>query len=133
MLVGDTPFSASSTEGVFRRIRRDPVTYPRSMPSAAKDMLENFLLIRDPCKRAGNTTRSLSELADCRFFRSVDWARLADVKSPLRQCIRDRLAHQSSSSRSAGRSVAEPPDKRDPQLELLEERFDWPPQTTGRS
>lgn len=91
MLVGDSPFSGANNRKVQDNILKKKVAMPYFFSADAKDLI-NRLLRKDPKKRLGsNMPKDLEIIKGHRFFRNIDWVKLAarEVPPPIVPMITD--------------------------------------------
>jgi CRP-like cAMP-binding protein len=73
MLVGSTPFAAEDTAVVCKRILHNDVLIPATVTDQhCRDLLTK-LLVKDPLKRMGSSTKRTKEIMAHSWFSSMDW------------------------------------------------------------
>ncbi|KAI9809531.1 MAG: serine/threonine protein kinase psk1 [Phylliscum demangeonii] len=91
LLTGAPPFPGPNRAAIQHRIVTQKVRLPYFLSPDAKDLLTR-LLRKDPRRRLGaHPARDLPALKQHRFFRKIDWARLArrQLEPPIRPVITD--------------------------------------------
>jgi serine/threonine protein kinase len=75
MMVGHPPFYDESAYGIYEKILRGHIHWPRSMDSLSKGLVKAFLT-PDRSERLGNMNRGPQEVLEHPWFRGVDWESL---------------------------------------------------------
>ena len=91
LLTGDPPFRAANYQAVQQKVLRVKPRFPPFVGPDARDLLTR-LLRKDPAKRlGGRMPADRPALRGHRFFRHIDWARLArrELEPPIRPDISD--------------------------------------------
>ena len=91
LLTGSPPFTGNNHTKIQQNILKQKLQLPYFLGPDAKDLLTR-LLRKDPSKRlGGTTTKDLKTLKAHRFFRKIDWKKLAkrEVEPPIMPVITD--------------------------------------------
>ncbi|OAA73308.1 serine/threonine-protein kinase psk1 [Cordyceps fumosorosea ARSEF 2679] len=91
LMTGNPPFRGGNHAKIQDNIVKQKLSLPYFLSADAKDLLTR-LLRKDPHKRLGsNMPKDLQALKGHRFFRKIDWKRLAarDVEPPIQPMITD--------------------------------------------
>jgi serine/threonine protein kinase len=91
LLTGHPPFRGPNHAKIQDNIVRQKLILPFFLSADAKDLLTR-LLRKEPAKRLGsNMPRDLATIKRHRFFRKIDWTRLAarDLDPPIQPLITD--------------------------------------------
>ena len=91
LLTGSPPFTGNNHTKIQQNILKQKLQLPYFLGPDAKDLLTR-LLRKDPSKRlGGTTTKDLKTLRAHRFFRKIDWKKLAkrEVEPPIMPVITD--------------------------------------------
>ncbi|KAK8143931.1 serine/threonine protein kinase psk1 [Beauveria asiatica] len=91
LMTGNPPFRGQNHAKIQDNIVKQKLSLPYFLSADAKDMLTR-LLRKDPHKRLGsNMPKDLQTLKGHRFFRKIDWKRLAarDLEPPIQPMITD--------------------------------------------
>jgi serine/threonine protein kinase len=75
MLVGYPPFFDESPYGIYEKILRGQIHWPRTMDRLSKDLIRAFLN-PDRTQRLGNMIGGPQDVLDHPWFRGVDWGAL---------------------------------------------------------
>lgn len=76
LLTGWPPFYSDNTNILYRKILTAKIRYPSSMSAEAKDLITR-LLDREPTTRLGAGPSDVQEIKTHKFFKSIDWEKLA--------------------------------------------------------
>ncbi|XP_062077980.1 protein kinase PINOID 2 [Humulus lupulus] len=106
MLYGRTPFKGENNEKTLVNILKQPLTFPRTGVSCAKEYEElvkvqdliSKLLVKNPKKRLGSLKGSV-EIKRHDFFKGVNWALIRSVRPP--EVPRDLIKKKNNSTRRA--------------------------------
>ncbi|KAF4377762.1 hypothetical protein F8388_011515 [Cannabis sativa] len=109
MLYGRTPFKGENNEKTLVNILKQPLTFPRTGVSSAKEYEElvrvqdliSKLLVKNPKKRLGSLKGSV-EIKRHEFFKGVNWALIRSVRPP--EVPRDLIKKKNNSMRKAHNS-----------------------------
>ncbi|KAH7889925.1 cyclic AMP-dependent protein kinase catalytic subunit [Phlebopus sp. FC_14] len=84
MLVGYPPFFDETAYGIYEKILRGSVYWPRTMDRLSKELIKAFLH-PDRSKRLGNMIGGPQDVLDHPWFRGVDWDALerCEIKAPI--------------------------------------------------
>ncbi|KAJ6790215.1 hypothetical protein PWT90_10263 [Aphanocladium album] len=91
LMTGNPPFRGGNHAKIQDNIVKQKLSLPYFLSADAKDLLTR-LLRKDPHKRLGfNMPKDLQTLKGHRFFRKIDWKKLAarDVEPPIQPMITD--------------------------------------------
>lgn len=91
LMTGNPPFRGQNHAKIQDNIVKQKLSLPYFLSADAKDLLTR-LLRKDPAKRLGsNMPKDLQTLKAHRFFRKLDWKRLAarDLEPPIQPMITD--------------------------------------------
>ncbi|OJD39858.1 serine threonine protein kinase [Diplodia corticola] len=91
LLTGSPPFTANNNAKVQEKILKQKLPLPYFLSPDAKDLLTR-LLRKEPSKRlGGNMPKDLQTIKAHRFFRRVDWKKLAkrELEPPIQPLITD--------------------------------------------
>lgn len=91
LMTGSPPFAANNHAKIQQKIVRCKVSFPYFMSVESKDLLTRFLR-KEPRKRLGaNMPKDMQAIKQHRFFRKIDWARLAkrELEPPIKPLITD--------------------------------------------
>ncbi len=91
LLTGNPPFRGRNNAKIQENIVKQKLVLPYFLTPDAKDLLTR-LLRKDPRKRLGaNMPKDLATIKGHRFFRKIDWKRLAarEVEPPIQPVITD--------------------------------------------
>ncbi|KAI1328313.1 serine/threonine-protein kinase psk1 [Xylariaceae sp. FL0255] len=91
LMTGSPPFRGGNNAKVQQNIVKQKVVMPYFLSMDAKDLLAR-LLKKDPAKRLGsNMPKDLQTIKNHRFFRKIDWKRLAarELEPPIKPIITD--------------------------------------------
>lgn len=72
MLVGYPPFFDETAYGIYEKILRGHIHWPRDMGRSSRDLIREFLH-PDRSKRLGNMTGGPQDILEHPWFRGVDW------------------------------------------------------------
>ncbi|KAG0706332.1 cyclic AMP-dependent protein kinase catalytic subunit [Suillus ampliporus] len=84
MLVGYPPFFDETAYGIYEKILRGNIHWPRTMDRLSKELIRAFLH-PDRSKRLGNMIGGPQDILDHPWFRGVDWEALerCEIKAPI--------------------------------------------------
>ncbi|KAI5124331.1 hypothetical protein M0805_008938 [Coniferiporia weirii] len=84
MLVGYPPFFDESAYGIYEKILRGRIYWPRDMDPLSRELIKAFLH-PDRSKRLGNMIGGPQDVLDHPWFRGVDWGALErhEIKAPI--------------------------------------------------
>lgn len=84
MLVGWPPFFDETPYGIYDKILKGHIHYPRSMDPLSKSFVR-ALLVTDRTKRLGNLIGGAQDILDHPWFRGVDWDALErrEINAPI--------------------------------------------------
>ncbi|KAL4065350.1 kinase-like domain-containing protein [Scleroderma yunnanense] len=84
MLVGYPPFFDETAFGIYNKILKGNIHWPRNMDRLSKELIKAFLH-PDRSKRLGNMIGGPQDVLDHPWFRGVDWSALErrEIKAPL--------------------------------------------------
>ncbi|KAF8350866.1 AGC/PKA protein kinase [Amanita rubescens] len=84
MLVGYPPFFDESPYGIYEKILRGQIQWPRTMDRLSKDLIRAFLN-PDRTQRLGNMIGGPQDVLDHPWFRGVDWNALErhEIQAPI--------------------------------------------------
>ncbi|KIK98827.1 hypothetical protein PAXRUDRAFT_823436 [Paxillus rubicundulus Ve08.2h10] len=84
MLVGYPPFFHETAYGIYEKILRGHIQWPRTMDRLSKELIMEFLK-PDRTKRLGNMIGGPQDVLDHPWFRGVDWDALerCEIKAPI--------------------------------------------------
>jgi serine/threonine-protein kinase Psk1 len=91
LMTGNPPFRGGNHAKIQENIVRQKLVMPYFMSPDAKDLITR-LLRKDPNKRlGGNMPKDLQTIRKHRFFRKIDWKKLAgrEIEPPLQPMITD--------------------------------------------
>lgn len=91
LMTGNPPFRGGNHAKIQQNIVKQKLVLPYFLSPDAKDLLTR-LLRKDPAKRLGtNMPKDLQSLKKHRFFRKIDWKKLAarEVEPPIQPMITD--------------------------------------------
>ncbi|KAI1631458.1 kinase-like domain-containing protein [Biscogniauxia mediterranea] len=91
LMTGNPPFRGGNHAKIQQNIVKQKVVMPYFLSADAKDLL-NKLLRKEPAKRLGsNMPKDLDALKKHRFFRKIDWKKLAarELEPPIQPMITD--------------------------------------------
>jgi serine/threonine protein kinase len=91
LMTGTAPFRGPNHAKIQDNIVRQKLVLPYFLSADAKDLLTR-LLRKDPTKRLGyNMPKDLAAIKKHRFFRKIDWAKLAarELEPPIQPLITD--------------------------------------------
>ncbi|KAB2576592.1 Serine threonine protein kinase [Lasiodiplodia theobromae] len=91
LLTGSPPFTANNNAKVQEKIVKQKLQLPYFLSPDAKDLLTR-LLRKEPSKRlGGNMPKDLQTIKAHRFFRKIDWKKLAtrELEPPIQPLITD--------------------------------------------
>lgn len=91
LMTGNPPFRGQNHAKIQENIVKQKLVLPYFLSQDAKDLLTRFLR-KDPAKRLGaHMPRDLQTLRAHRFFRRIDWVRLAarELEPPIQPLITD--------------------------------------------
>ncbi|KAI1339114.1 kinase-like protein [Xylariaceae sp. FL0016] len=91
LMTGNPPFRGGNNAKIQQNIVKQKLQLPYFLSADAKDLLTR-LLKKDPAKRLGsNMPKDLTTIKRHRFFRKIDWAKLArrDMEPPIQPMITD--------------------------------------------
>ncbi|KAI2609533.1 serine/threonine-protein kinase psk1 [Hypoxylon fragiforme] len=91
LMTGNPPFRGGNHAKIQQNIVKQKVVLPYFLGPDAKDLLTRFLK-KDPSKRLGsNMPRDLQIIKKHRFFRKIDWKKLAarEMEPPIQPMITD--------------------------------------------
>ncbi|CAO3637434.1 unnamed protein product [Cunninghamella echinulata] len=80
LLTGDVPFHSVHLDVLYRRILKQPLSFPTYLSDQAVDLLEQ-LLNRDPTTRLGSK-RGAMEIKQHPFFKGIPWNSVAKKQLP---------------------------------------------------
>jgi len=84
MMVGYPPFFDETAPGIYEKILKGKVYWPRDMDRLSKDLVKAFLH-PDRTKRLGNLIGGAQDVLDHPWFRGVDWDALErkEIRAPI--------------------------------------------------
>ncbi|KAH8117233.1 AGC/PKA protein kinase [Phellopilus nigrolimitatus] len=84
MLVGYPPFFDESPYGIYEKILKGRIYWPRDMDPLSRELIKAFLH-PDRSKRLGNMIGGPQDVLDHPWFRGVDWGALErrEIKAPI--------------------------------------------------
>jgi len=84
MLVGYPPFFDETAYGIYEKILRGHISWPRDMGRSSRDLIREFLH-PDRSKRLGNMIGGPQDILDHPWFRGVDWDVLerCEIRAPI--------------------------------------------------
>lgn len=84
MLVGYPPFFDETAPGIYEKILRGKIYWPRDIDRLSKDLVKAFLH-PDRTKRLGNLIGGAQDVLDHAWFRGVDWNALErkEIRAPI--------------------------------------------------
>ncbi|KAG9016865.1 serine/threonine protein kinase, AGC [Tulasnella sp. JGI-2019a] len=84
MLVGYPPFFDDNPFGIYEKILRGKVHYPKELDSRSRELIRGFLN-PDRSKRLGNLRGGAEDILTHDWFRGVDWGALerGEIRAPL--------------------------------------------------
>jgi len=84
MLVGYPPFFDETPYGIYDKILKGNVNWPRSMDRLSRELIKAFLC-PERSKRLGNMIGGPQDVLDHPWFRGVDWDALErrEIKAPI--------------------------------------------------
>lgn len=84
MMVGYPPFFDETAPGIYEKILKGKVYWPRDMDRLSKDLVKAFLH-PDRTKRLGNLIGGAQDALDHPWFRGVDWDALErkEIRAPI--------------------------------------------------
>ncbi|KAH7914676.1 cyclic AMP-dependent protein kinase catalytic subunit [Hygrophoropsis aurantiaca] len=84
MLVGYPPFFDETAYGIYEKILRGNIMWPRTMDRHSKELIRAFLH-PDRSKRLGNMIGGPQDVLDHPWFRGVDWEALerCEINAPI--------------------------------------------------
>jgi len=84
MMVGYPPFHDETAPGIYEKILRGKIGWPRDMDRLSKDFVKAFLH-PDRTKRLGNLIGGTQDILDHPWFRGVDWDALErkEIRAPI--------------------------------------------------
>lgn len=91
LMTGNPPFRGPNNAKIQEKIVKQKLVMPYFLSPDSKDLLTR-LLRKDPSKRLGaNMPKDLQTLKNHRFFRRIDWVKLAarEVEPPIQPLITD--------------------------------------------
>lgn len=87
MLVGYPPFFDETAYGIYEKILRGKIQWPRTMDRLSKELIKEFLH-PDRTKRLGNMIGGPQDILLHDWFRGVDWEALERCEIKVRNIIR---------------------------------------------
>lgn len=84
MMVGYPPFFDETPYGIYEKILKGKIHWPKDMDRLSKDLIKAFLH-PDRSKRLGNLIGGAQDVLDHPWFRGVDWDALErrDIRAPI--------------------------------------------------
>ncbi|GJE86953.1 cAMP dependent protein kinase [Phanerochaete sordida] len=84
MMVGYPPFFDETAYGIYEKILKGKIHWPRDMDRLSRDIIKAFLH-PDRTKRLGNLIGGAQDILDHSWFRGVDWDALErrDIRAPI--------------------------------------------------
>ncbi|THH13616.1 hypothetical protein EW146_g6630 [Bondarzewia mesenterica] len=84
MMVGYPPFFDENAYGIYEKILRGKVHWPRDMDTLSRELIKGFLH-PDRSKRLGNLINGSQDVLDHAWFRGVDWDALErrEIRAPI--------------------------------------------------
>ncbi|KAI0317286.1 kinase-like domain-containing protein [Amylostereum chailletii] len=84
MMVGYPPFFDETAYGIYERILKGRVHWPRDMDPLSRELIQGFLH-PDRSKRLGNLTAGTRDVLEHPWFRGVDWEALErrEIRAPI--------------------------------------------------
>nr|XP_002126100.1 cAMP-dependent protein kinase catalytic subunit PRKX-like [Ciona intestinalis] len=79
MLAGFPPFWDESPFGIYQKILRGKVEFPKNMEGYAKDLIKK-LLTADRTRRLGNMKNASEDVKNHKWFRNIDWDAVVEKK-----------------------------------------------------
>lgn len=113
LMTGNPPFRGQNHAKIQDNIVKQKLTMPYYLSADAKDLLTR-LLRKEPNKRLGsNMPKDLRTLKDHRFFRKIDWKKLAarDLEPPIQPMITDPELAENFSPEFTGLAMSPVVDK----------------------
>lgn len=90
LMTGNPPFRGPNNAKIQERIVKQKLIMPYFLSPDAKDLLTR-LLRKEPSKRLGSNPKDLQIIKKHRFFKKIDWEKLAarEVEPPIQPLITD--------------------------------------------
>jgi len=84
MLVGIPPFFDETAYGIYEKILRGHIHWPKDMGQSSRNLIREFLH-PDRSKRLGNMIGGPQDILDHTWFRGVDWDALerCEIRAPI--------------------------------------------------
>ncbi|KII88714.1 hypothetical protein PLICRDRAFT_111376 [Plicaturopsis crispa FD-325 SS-3] len=84
MMVGYPPFFDENAYGIYEKILRGHIHWPRDMDHLSRDLIRAFLN-PDRSRRLGNMTGGPQDILDHPWFKGVDWDALerCEIRAPI--------------------------------------------------
>ncbi|KAH9981507.1 kinase-like domain-containing protein [Lactifluus volemus] len=84
MMVGHPPFFDETAYGIYDRILKGKIQWPRDMDPLSRNLIKGFLH-PDRTKRLGNLLAGADDVLDHPWFRGVDWDALErrEIRAPI--------------------------------------------------
>lgn len=95
MLVGEPPFVDKDPMGIYQKILKGRIGFPRGIDKAAKSLTKKFLT-HDLTKRYGCLKNGTLDIKRARWFSDMAWTKL--IKKELKAPIIPTVSHESDTS-----------------------------------
>lgn len=82
MIAGIDPFNDDDTMGIYQKILKGKIKFPKEFDRDAKSLVKH-LLVADVTKRYGCLKSGVSDIKTHRWFAKLDWAQLLLMKLPV--------------------------------------------------
>ncbi|KAI0306767.1 kinase-like domain-containing protein [Multifurca ochricompacta] len=84
MMVGHPPFFDETAYGIYDRILKGKIQWPRDMDTLSRNLIKGFLH-PDRTKRLGNLLAGADDILEHPWFRGVDWGALErrEIRAPI--------------------------------------------------
>lgn len=82
MIAGIDPFNDDDTMGIYQKILKGKIKFPKEFDRDAKSLVKH-LLVADVTKRYGCLKGGVSDIKTHRWFAKLDWAKLLMMKLPV--------------------------------------------------
>lgn len=89
MNAGIDPFTDEDPMGIYQKILKGKVKFPRNFDKNAKSLVKH-LLVADLSKRYGNLKNGANDIKNHRWFAGIDWGKLVnkDIQVPYKPVVK---------------------------------------------
>jgi len=80
MIVGIDPFSCSDPMGIYQKVLKNKIRFPRTFNKDARDLVKR-LVVANLSKRYGNLINGVEDIKKHKWLREMEWTNLLNKKT----------------------------------------------------